>query len=144
MRPLDFYDLGVEMAQTAQTEAQERTVINRLYYGLHHEACCRYVRKESWAQPLNRNRRHADLRDRLNQSVDPSSSKVAQLLGHLMRLRAFADYQISPPYRFQNRAGQQVMRLALDVSRRLMSALEGYSPGEASDGCECREAYSTG
>ena len=32
MRPLDFYDLGVEMAETAQTEAQERTAINRLYY----------------------------------------------------------------------------------------------------------------
>ena len=56
MSPLDFYDLGVGMASTARTEAQERTAINRLYYGLHHEVCCRYFRKESWAQPLNRNR----------------------------------------------------------------------------------------
>jgi hypothetical protein len=144
MRPLDFYDLGVEMAETAQTEAQERTAINRLYYGLHHEACCRYFRKVSWAQPLNRNRRHTDLRNRLNQSVDPLSSKVAQLLGQLMRLRGFADYQISPPYRFHGRTGQQSMHMALDVSKRLVSALEGYSPGQVPDGCECRDAYSTG
>ena len=144
MRPLDFYDLGVEMAETAQTEAQERTAINRLYYGLHHEACCRYFRKVSRAQPLNRNRRHTDLRNRLNQSVDPLSSKVAQLLGQLQRLRSFADYQISPPYRFQNRTGQQSMHRALDVSKRLVSALEGYSPGQVPDGCECRDAYSTG
>ena len=42
MRPLDFYDLGVQLAASARTEAEYRATIGRLYYGLHHEACCRY------------------------------------------------------------------------------------------------------
>ena len=40
MKPLDFYRLGVEMASSSVTEAEHRTAIARLYYGLHHEACC--------------------------------------------------------------------------------------------------------
>ena len=42
MRPLDFYRLGVALAYSADSETLQRTVINRLYYGLHHEACCRF------------------------------------------------------------------------------------------------------
>ncbi len=39
MRSLDFYYLGRRLAESAITEAEYRTAIGRLYYGLHHEAC---------------------------------------------------------------------------------------------------------
>ena len=45
MRPLDFYRLGIELSSDAYTEARQRTVVNRLYYGLHHEACCRLFQR---------------------------------------------------------------------------------------------------
>lgn len=146
MRPLDFYRVGLQMVGDAETEAQQRTVVNRVYYGLHHEACCRYFRREVAAQPLNRNRRHTNLRNNFNQSIDPSSGSIAQLLGELMRLRSLADYELSPPYRIgrQTFTPERLMRRALDVSERLLSALEKYSPGEAVDGSGCRETYSTG
>ena len=44
MKPLDFYQLGVRLANSGRTEAEHRAAIGRLYYGLHHEACCRYFR----------------------------------------------------------------------------------------------------
>jgi hypothetical protein len=146
MRPLDFYRVGLQMVGTAESEAQQRTVVNRVYYGLHHEACCRYFRREVAAQPLDRNRCHANLRNNFNQSMDPLSGRIAQLLGELMRLRSLADYELSPPYRIgrQTLTPEQLMRRALDVSERLLSALERYSPGEAVDGSGCREVYSTG
>lgn len=31
MRPLDFYELALQLAQTAATEAECRTVISRIY-----------------------------------------------------------------------------------------------------------------
>ena len=146
MRPLDFYRVGLEMVGAADTEAQQRTVVNRVYYGLHHEACCRYFRREVAARPLNRNRRHSDLRNRFNDSADPSDGNVGQLLGQLMRLRSLADYELSPSHRIGRQAltPEQLMRRALDVSERLLSALEKYSPGEAMDGSGCRQVYSTG
>ena len=146
MRPLDFYRLGLQMVGTAETEAEQRTVVNRVYYGLHHEACCRYFRREVAAQPLNRNRRHTNLRNNFNQSMDPLSGSIAQLLAELMRLRSLADYELSPPYRIGGKTltPAQLMRKALDVSERLLSALDRYSPGEAVDGSGCREVYSTG
>ncbi len=146
MRPLDFYRLGLQMLGTAETEAQQRRVVNRVYYGLHHEACCRYFRHDVAAQPLNRNRRHSELRNRFNQSIDPSSGRIAQLLGELMRLRSSADYDLSQPYRFdrKTRTPEQLMRRATDVSERLLSALDRYSQGEAVDGSGCKDVYSTG
>ena len=146
MRPLDFYRVGLQMVGTAESEAHQRTVVNRVYYGLHHEACCRYFRREVAAQPLDRNRRHANLRNNFNQSMDPLSGRIAQLLGQLMRLRSLADYELSPPYRIgrQTLTREQQMRRALDVSERLLSALERYSPGEVVDGSGCKEVYSTG
>ena len=146
MRPLDSYRVGLQMVGTAESEAHQRTVVNRVYYGLHHEACCRYFRREVAAQPLDRNRRHTNLRNNFNQSMDPLSGRIAQLLGELMRLRSLADYELSPPYRIgrQILTPEQLMRRALDVSERLLSALERYSPSEAVDGSGCREVYSTG
>ena len=134
------------MVGTAENEAQQRTVVNRVYYGLHHEACCRYFRREVAAQALDRNRCHTNLRNNFNQSMDPLSGRIAQLLGELMRLRSLADYELFPPYRIgrQTLTPEQLMRRALDVSERLLSALERYSPGEAVDGSGCREVYSTG
>ena len=68
MRPLDFYRAGVALAAGASTESLRRTAVGRLYYGLHHEACCRYFRKNPGARPLDRNRRHARLADRYRNS----------------------------------------------------------------------------
>ena len=144
MRPLDFYELGLEIANSAKTEAQQRTAINRVYYGLHHEACCRHFRTEGGQQPLNQNRCHTDLRNRLNDSLDPKAGEVGQLLGGLMRLRGEADYQLQPPLRYQNRpfTPEQLMLRALYLGEDLLDALEGYSPGEAADGCRCPVVYS--
>ncbi len=41
MTPLEFYELGLALSRSAAAPAEHRTVIGRLYYGLHHEACCR-------------------------------------------------------------------------------------------------------
>ena len=146
MRPLDFYRLGVASAANATTESLQRTVVNRLYYGLHHEACCRYFRENPGARPLDRNRRHAQLRDRYLASEDPASKDVGDFLGWMIRLRVEADYELVPPLRFRNRSidTQELMDVALDISQQLLAALERYSPGAAPDGCRCPVAYSRG
>ena len=145
MRPLEFYRLGIDSAVSAVSEPLQRTVVNRLYYGLHHEACCRYFRENPWAQPINTRGRHIELRNRFAQSNDPSSRRVGDLLNDLIRLRTEADYQLVPPLRFRNQSlnAQQLMSLAIEISGQLFDALESYSPGEAPDGCECRTAYSS-
>ena len=145
MKPLDFYQLGVDIASSASTEAQYRTAISRIYYGLHHECCCRYFRKLSFAEPLNGNRRHTDLRDRFNTPRDPISNKISQLLGNLMMARTEADYQLAPPIIYGRRSysPEDLMRLALDRGQELLEALEDYSPGEADDGCDCPTVYSS-
>ena len=97
MKPLDFYRLGIQSSASADTEAVQRTVVSRLYYGLHHEACCRFFRENPAARPLNRNRRHSDLTDRYRGLDAPAASEIAQLLVTLSILRSEADYQ--PPRR---------------------------------------------
>ena len=104
VKPLEFYRLGVLTVPGAVFEPQQRTVVNRLYYGLHHEACCRYFRKFPWSQAINSNRRHTDLRIRFSSSDDPISKTVGSLLGDLMRLRTEADYRLVQPLRFRNRS----------------------------------------
>lgn len=52
MRPLEFYRLAVAIAPSAVSEPVQRTVIGRLYYGLHHEARCRFYRENPNADPL--------------------------------------------------------------------------------------------
>ena len=42
--------------------------------------------------------------------------------------------------RFENQSisDEQLMRLALDISRQPLAALQRYSPGAAPDGCRCQ------
>ena len=139
MRPLDFYRLGVSLSETADDEAAQRTAVNRLYYGLHHEACCRYFRVNAQSTPLNARNRHAELRDRFRIHEDLNARTVGNLLRDLMLLRREADYELAPPIRFRGRrlAPRQFMELAVETARQLLDALEDYSPGEAEDGCTC-------
>ena len=144
MRPLDFYRAGVALADIASTESLRRTAVGRLYYGLHHEACCRYFRKNPGAPPLDRNRRHAQLADRYLNSPEPAAQQIGRRLNDMARLRREADYELVPPLRFENRSidSHELLDFALDISQRLLAALERYSPGAAPDGCRCPVVYS--
>ena len=146
MRPLDFYRAGVALAAAASTESLRRTAVGRLYYGLHHEACCRYFRENPGARPLDRSRRHVQLADRYKNSLEPIAKEVGKFLSDLIWLRSEADYELVPPLRFRNRSidSQELMDVALDTSQQLLAALEIYSPGAAPDGCRCPVAYSRG
>lgn len=141
MRPLEFYGLGLAAAHVATSEPQQRTVVNRLYYGLHHEACCRYFRQHPGSPAIRRHRRHTDLQARFNGSTNPISKTVGNLLNDLRRLRTEADYNLVPPFSFGSRLfnAQQLLDLALESARRLLDVLETYSPGEAEDGCHCAQ-----
>ena len=46
--------------------------------------------------------------------------------------------------RFENQSvsDEQLMELALDISRQLLAALQRCSPGTAPDGCRCPVVYS--
>ena len=145
MRPLEFHRLGLRLAQDANTEAQQRIAVTCLYYGLHHEACCRFFRNNPFARPLNRNGRHRELRDRYFHSIEPHTSHIAGLLDDLATLRAECHYQLTLPLRFNGASYQpdQILELALEKSTQLLAALEAYSPGEAPDGCNCPQTYST-
>lgn len=139
MRPLEFYRLAVAIAPSAVSEPVQRTVIGRLYYGLHHEACCRFYRENPNADPLERNSRHASLLRRLNQPTNPKAAKVANLLRQLRNLRTQADYNLG--HMHINRrpvTATQILNTASNVAEQLLQALDSYSPGEAPDGCVCR------
>ena len=146
MKPLDFYRFGMSLSETADAEAAQRTAVSRLYYGLHHEACCRYFRTNPASGPLNGNRRHVDLRDRYNSPDAPKSRTVGRLLNDLRMLRSQADYELVPPLRFRNRSldPRQFLSLAVETARQLLDALDDYSPGEAEDGCKCPQAFMSG
>lgn len=144
MRPLEFYRLGVSLSETAISEPLQRTVVNRLYYGLHHEACCRYFRTNPPTEPpLNRNRRHVELHERYNSQDDATSRNVGNLLNDLRRFRTLADYELVPPLRLGGMSldAQALFNLALSTAQQLLDALEEYSPGEAEDGCDCPQAF---
>ena len=146
MRPLDFYRLGLSLAETANDEASQRTAVGRLYYGLHHEACCRYFRSTSDTEPLNGSQRHSELRNRYNRRDNSKSKEVGNLLRDLMTLRREADYELAPPLRFrrQSLAPRQFLELAVKTAEQLLNALEDYSPGEAEDGCRCLVSFRPG
>ena len=131
MRPLDFYDFGLALAVNATQEVDQRTVVNRLYYGLHHEACCRFFRKNPSEPALRRSNRHTGLRQRFNDPTDPPSSRVAMLLMDLQSLRTECDYQLSQAL------PNGTMTRAVQLARQLVGALDLYSPGEGSNGCDC-------
>ena len=146
MKPIEFYNLAHELADEATTEARRRSVVGRLYYGLHHEACCRLFREYPFMQPLRRNGRHSDLCNRYERLGTDVASDIARFLRLLMIMRAEADYQLSPPLRIGGRRydTEAMMREAMNVAQDLLAALEAFSPGEAPDGCECRVAYVSG
>ena len=145
MRPLDFYRLGARIAETATTEAEYRNAVGRMYYGLHHEACCRYFRENPGAAPLGRGSRHLRLIERFSVSGDRTSDKIAVLLRQLSTMRNISDYELGSSVRYNNFlvSPSQLMRLALMVAQELLVTLDDHSPGEASDGCECRTIQRT-
>ena len=138
MKPMEYYNFGAGLASKASTEAECRTVVGRLYYGLHHEACCRYFRENPNGTPLNRNGRHTELHRRFNSPGNAISQKIGQELNQLRILRNKADYELgSLLHGNRSLTPREFMELALQSSKRLLEALEAYSPGEAPDGCNC-------
>jgi len=139
MRPLDFYQLGRQLAESAATEAEQRSAIGRLYYGLHHEACCRYFREYPGASPLGRGSRHAQLIGRFGDLHTGETERVWRLLRQLSRMRNLSDYELVNPLRYNNRecSAGALMGMAVLVAEGLLGALEDFSPGEAGDGCYC-------
>ena len=139
MRPLDFYRLGVRLANLATTEAEQRNAIGRLYYGLHHEACCRYFRENPAAPPLRRGARHKQLTDRYDALPFSPPRRIRRLLKQLSGMRNVCDYELAAPirYRHRERSAAEMMRMATTVAEGLLIALEDFSPGEAEDGCRC-------
>lgn len=145
MKPSDLANLGFSLAGGAKDEATQRTAINRLYYGAHHEACCRLFRVRLAESPLGQHRRHTDLVERLRDPLEPKSGRVGDLLADLSRMRTEADYQLSPPLKFQRRSltTSELLSKAVETTQQLWKAMEEYSPGEAKDGCICLVAYQT-
>ena len=144
MKPLDFYLLGSQLAQTARTEAEFRTAIGRMYYGLHHEACCRYFRVNPTADPLERGKRHYQLVEKFKISGNSVTVRIGALLGQLSRMRNISDYELSNPVRYNSRShntARFLMVFALTVASELLEALDDYSQGPASDGCRCPTVY---
>ena len=139
MKPLDVYRFGVRLANVGRTEAERRAAVGRLYYALHHEACCRYFRENPSALPLGRGSRHAQLIDRYSALHANPAQRVQRLLRQLARMRNKSDYELASPMRFVRRTcgAAQMMRAAVVVAEDLLAELEVYSPGEASDGCHC-------
>ena len=139
MRPLDFYRLGIRLANSATTEAEQRNAIGRLYYGLHHEACCRYFRENPAARPLRRGSRHKQLTDRYDALSASPPRRIRRLLKQLSSIRNVSDYELTVPirYRQRERSAGELMRMAVTVAEGLLTALEDFSPGEAEDGCRC-------
>ena len=139
MRPLDVYDLGIWLAGQAATEAGKRVAVSRLYYGLHHEACCRYFRENPDAPPLVRSRRHAALPDLFDSGPREVHEDIADGLRRLASMRAECDYRIAGPLRYEGRAItiDDILAEALVTAATLLADLDAYSSGE-STGAEAR------
>lgn len=141
MRPLDFYDLGIRLAASAQTEAEYRATIGRLYYGLHHEACCRYFRALPRSSPLGKGSRHVQLIQRYQTlRSNNAAQRVQGLLRQLSGMRNISDYELDSAMRYRGRtySPADLMTTAVSVAAELLAALEDFSPGAAADGCICR------
>ena len=139
MKPLDFYRFGTQMAETATAEVECRTTIGRMYYGLHHEACCRYFRENSAATPLGRGSRHSQLPTKFSTSGTNTSNRIARLLRQLSIMRNISDYELGNSVGYNNLqvSACQLMKMASIVALELHQTLDEHSPGEASDDCEC-------
>ena len=139
MRSLDFYYLGRRLAESAITEAEYRTAIGRLYYGLHHEACCRFFRENPDSSPLGRGSRHRVLAERYGGQRNESEQRIARLLTQASTIRNLADYELSEAIRYEDReySARELLDVALVISADLLAELESFSPGEAPEGCDC-------
>ena len=112
--------MGLVLASQVATEAECRTVVGRLYYGLHHEACCRYFRENPNGTPLSRNGRHTELHRRFNAPSNARSQLVGRQLNRLRIMRNKADYELGNlSYGSRTLTPVQFMDLALQCGRRL-------------------------
>ena len=140
MKSIEFYNLGVAVAPKVASEAERRSVVGRIYYGLHHEACCRFFRMNSWAPYLARDgSRHMVLIAKYRGSRgNPVAHRIGHLLDQLRRLRTTADYDLtSMAFNRRPISGTDLLATAVKTGELLIRALEQYSPGEAEDGCQC-------
>ena len=126
-------------------ESLQRTVISRLYYGLHTRRVAGTSERTPCLGHLGATAGtricEIDSTETLNNIQNCRYSPA-----RLKELREEADYQLAPPLRFRNRSmdARQFMDLAVEHSRQLLAALETYSPGEAEDGCDCPVVYASG
>lgn len=138
MKPMEFYDWAVDAAATVSSEAGQRSVISRLYYGLHHEACCRFFTVNPDHQALPGQSRHTSLSSVYNQSSDPTCKAIGNLLRDLKTLRGIADYDLSNAfYRGQVYPMQTLMGFALIYGQDLVEQLNLFCPRAAEEGCNC-------
>lgn len=139
MRPLEFYRLGLRLAESADTEVKRRTAVSRMCYGLHHEACCRYFRENPDDPPLARNGRHTALIQRFRDKPRSIERDIASMLDHIRQMRNVCDYELDSRIQFRQLTidSEQLVGMALIVANDLLGALEDFSPGEALDGCDC-------
>ena len=142
MKPIEFYNWAVVMSANQLPESGQRTIVGRLYYGLHHEACCRYFRENPKSNHINMRNRHAELSVRFNAMTDGTAKTIGNLLRELKQLRAIADYELAHfPSTKRPRTAHGMVQSALAKSQQLLHALEMYSPGDAADGCQCRTRW---
>jgi hypothetical protein len=140
VKPIEFYNLGVAVAPKVASEAERRSVVGRIYYGLHHEACCRFFRVNSRGSYLGRDRsRHTALVAMYrNSRGNIVALRISNMLDQLRRLRTTADYDLAA-MTFNNRpiSEADLLATAVKIGELLLRDLEQYSPGEADDGCQC-------
>ena len=67
---------------------------------------------------------------------------IALKLNNIRRMRNAADYELGQTVQINQRTlnTYQLMNFALIVAEGLLGALEDFSPGEATDGCDCPTA----
>ena len=139
MKPIEFYKLGVAAVSSVASEAERRTVVSRIYYGLHHEACCRFFRVNGSPYLQRGGSRHMRLVEAYRKPIGSNAAiRVGSLLDQLRRLRNTADYDLAG-MAFDKRTidDKQLLADAVKKGELLLKALERYSPGEAADGCQC-------
>ena len=139
MKPIEFYNLGVAAASGVASEAERRTVVSRIYYGLHHEACCRFFRVNGPPYLQRKGSRHSALVTKYrNPQNSTAAMRVGNLLDQLRLLRTTADYDLAGmTFEKMPINGNKLLAVAVKKGELLLKALERYSPGEAADGCQC-------
>ena len=139
MKPVEFYKLGVAAASTVASEAERRTVVGRIYYGLHHEACCRFFRVNGPPYLKRGGSRHMRLVEAYRKPKGSNAAmRVGSLLDQLRLLRNTADYDLAGmTFNRKPINDNELLAVAVKTGELLLKALEQYSPGEAADGCQC-------